>query len=72
MNVVDKGSFREVNMEAGKGGLLCSPCALLHIMRKKEIIELLRLRQVSATDSCSKKEEIGNELCVKGTEVMAT
>lgn len=70
--MVDKGSFCEVNMEAEKGRLSCSPCALLHIMRKKEIIELLRLRQVSAADSCSKKEEIGNELCVKDSEVMAT
>lgn len=47
MKVVDKGSFREVNMEAGKGKLPSSPCTLLLIMCKKEIIELLRLRQVS-------------------------
>lgn len=78
MNVADKGSFREVNMEAGKGKLLCSPRILLCIVHKKEIIELCELRRniyelrwVGAAVSCSKKEELGNELRVKDTEVMA-
>lgn len=60
MNVADKGSFCEVNMEAGKGKLLCSPHILLCIVHKKEIIEIFRLKRVGAAVSCSKKEELGN------------
>lgn len=70
--MADKGSFREVNMEVGKGKLPCTPCTVLHIMCKKEIIELRGLREVSATDFCRKKEEMGNELGVKDTQIMAT
>lgn len=71
MSVANKGSFHEVNMEAGKEKLLCSPHILLRIVHKKEIIELFGLRWVGAVVSCSKKEELGNELRVKDTEVTA-
>lgn len=39
MNVAYKGSFREVNMDAGMGKLLCSRRILLRIVHKKEITE---------------------------------
>lgn len=39
MSVANKGSFHEVNVEAGKEKLLCSPCILLRVVHKKEIIE---------------------------------
>lgn len=69
MNVADKGSFHVVNMEAGKGKLLCSP----HILHThKKIIELFRLRRVGTAVSCSKKEDLENELHVEDTEVMPT
>lgn len=76
MNVANKQSFCEVNMEdreeSGKGKWPCDPHILLYIVHKKEIIELFRQRQVDAEVLCSKKEELGNELRVKDAEVMAT